>query len=148
MLVSYYFWYDKYLSEHLIINYKLSLDMDDEDMSTKIEAIPLSSQSQVSVHTCKNTIKLSKSISFRLIISNKWVCLNSSLGTFTVRGTGGTSHAVKVFPAEACSCPSTSRCYHIIAARFSIGLSAEDVKQKINLTQLRNEKIQDMVITM
>ena len=44
MFVSYYFWYDKCLSDHLIINYKLSLDMDDEDMSTKIEALPLSSQ--------------------------------------------------------------------------------------------------------
>ena len=44
MFVSYYFWYDKYLSDHLIIIYKLSLDMDDEDMSTKIEALPLSSQ--------------------------------------------------------------------------------------------------------
>ena len=136
------------LSEHLIISYKLSLDMDDGNMSTKFEALPLSSRSQVSVHTSKNTIKLSKSISFRLIISNKWVCHNPSLGTFNVRGTGGTSRAVKVFPAEVCSYPSTSRCYHIIAARFIIGLSAEDVKQKIYLTQLRNDKLQDLVIMM
>ena len=46
----------------------------------------------------------------------------------------GISHAVKLFPAEACSCPSTSRCYHIIAARLSIGLSAEDVHKTKNIS--------------
>ena len=75
--------------------------------------------------------------SFRLLISKKWVCHNPSLGTFTVKGTGGTPHAVILFPTESCSCPSTTRCYHIIAARHSVGLGTEDTKRKINLTQLR-----------
>ena len=75
--------------------------------------------------------------SFRLLISKKWVCHNPSLGTFTVKGTGGTTHAVTLFPTESCSCPSTTRCYHIIAAWHSVGLGTEDTKRKINLTQLR-----------
>ena len=75
--------------------------------------------------------------SFRLLISKKWVCHNPSLGTFTVKGTGGTPHAVMLFPTESCSCPSTTRCYHTIAARHSVGLGTEDTKRKINLTQLR-----------
>ena len=75
--------------------------------------------------------------SFRLLISKKWVCHNPSLGTFTVKGTGRTPHAVMLFPTESCSCPSTTRCYHIIAARHSVGLGTEDTKRKINLTQLR-----------
>lgn len=60
---------------------------------------------------------------------------NPSLGIFTVKGTNGTPHAVKLFPSESCS--ATSRCYHIIAAQLSIGLVNPGVPKKVNLTQLR-----------
>ena len=36
-----------------------------------------------------------------------------------------------------CSCPAVGRCYHIMAARRSIGLFDSCQKKKINLTQLR-----------
>jgi len=72
-----------------------------------------------------------------LIVTTGCLNHNPSLGVFTIKGTSGTSHAVKLFPKESCSCPSTSRCYHIIAARISIGLQCDDYKKNINLTQLR-----------
>lgn len=59
------------------------------------------------------------------------------MGVFTVLGTGGKPHAVRIFPSESCTCPATSRCYHILAARISVELEDTDSTKKINLTQLR-----------
>ena len=73
----------------------------------------------------------------RSIVQKKQISHNQSLGVFTVIGTTGNAHAVRIFPSENCTCPSTSRCYHIIAVRMSIGLDDKGSKKKINLTQLR-----------
>ena len=62
------------------------------------------------------------------------------MGVFTVVGTSGNPHAVRVFPTESCTCPSTSQCYHILAVRISIGLDDANSKKKVNLTQLRRNK--------
>ena len=59
------------------------------------------------------------------------------MGVFTVVGTTGKPHAIRLFPKESCTCPSTSRCYHILAVRMSIGLEDVDSKQKVSLSQLR-----------
>ena len=42
-----------------------------------------------------------------------------------------------LFPRETCSCPSTGTCYHIIAAKMSLGVSFANEPTKRNLTQLR-----------
>ena len=101
-----------------------------------IEELPSSSQ-HASARSVYIYILLTCNCLFRLIISNNWLSHNQSLGVFTIKGTGGTPHAVRLFPTESCSCPSTTRCYHIMAARISIGLDHEGTKKKINLTQLR-----------
>ena len=54
-----------------------------------------------------------------------------------VIGTTGNPHAIRMFPKESCTCPSTGRCYHIIAVRMSIGLEDVNSQRKVNLTQLR-----------
>ena len=72
-----------------------------------------------------------------MLIQNKKVAHNSALGVFTVIGTSGNPHAVQLFPKETCTCPSTSRCYHILAVRMSVGLSDTIAHPKINLTKLR-----------
>lgn len=72
-----------------------------------------------------------------MIISKGHLSQNQTLGVFTVLGSGGKAHAVRLFPSESCTCPATSRCYHILAARMSVGLDDVDNKKKINLTQLR-----------
>ena len=47
-------------------------------------------------------------------------------------------HVVTLFPKESCLCPSTNTCYHILAAKLSIGETSDDVtKKKVNLTSLR-----------
>ena len=62
---------------------------------------------------------------------------NEKLGVFTVLGTTGNPNVIRLFPKESCSCPSTRRCYHIMAVRMSIGLDIACDKKKINLTELR-----------
>ena len=52
-------------------------------------------------------------------------------------GTSGNVHAVRLFPKESCTCPSTNRCYHILAVRGSVGLEDIDLQRRVNLTQLR-----------
>ena len=57
--------------------------------------------------------------------------------TFTIMGTTK-PHVVTLFTKETCSCPSTSICYHIMAAKLSIGQDDDVTKRKkINLSQLR-----------
>ena len=73
----------------------------------------------------------------RSIISSGHLSHNQSLGVFTVIGTSGNPHAVRIFPSESCTCPSTARCYHILAVRMSVGLEDVSSKRKVNLTQLR-----------
>ena len=56
--------------------------------------------------------------------------------TFVVEGSRGDKYAVTLFPKEKCQCPSTGECYHILAAKLSIGIN-ESNKMVINLTQLK-----------
>ena len=61
-----------------------------------------------------------------------------NLHTFTIVGSEGRPQAVKLFPKQSCTCPATSTCYHILAAKLSIGLETpSSSKQILNLTQLR-----------
>ena len=71
----------------------------------------------------------------RLLEEGK-VVHNPSLKVFTVMGTDR-PHAVTLFPKETCTCPSTVRCYHIMAARMSVGINDESNPKQWNLTQLR-----------
>ena len=77
---------------------------------------------------------------YRFILDNGKISHNHSLGVFTVIGSTGNAHAVRLFPRESCTCPSTTRCYHLLAVnsvKMSIGLEGRDIKKKVNLTQLR-----------
>ena len=60
---------------------------------------------------------------------------NPSLKVFTVKGTNK-AHVVTLFPKETCTCPSTVTCYHIIAARISVGINDEKSPKQWNLSQL------------
>ncbi len=73
----------------------------------------------------------------RYLIDKKLISHNASLGVFTVLGTSGNPSAVRLFPTESCSCPSTGRCYHIMAVKMSVGLRDKESKKSVNLTQLR-----------
>ena len=59
------------------------------------------------------------------------------MGAFMVNGQSSSKYSVTLFPKETCSCPATSRCYHIMAAMLSIGMDIPNEKKVFNLTQLR-----------
>ena len=74
------------------------------------------------------------------VISTGKISLDPKLSVFLINGTTD-SRIVRLFPAETCSCPSTSTCYHIAAARMAVGLHVESSRRKsMNLTQLRKNK--------
>lgn len=74
---------------------------------------------------------------YRMLVKNGSVSHDPKMGTFTVLGSTGKPHVVRVFPSEYCSCPSTATCYHIIAVKISLGISMDKERKKVNLTQLR-----------
>ena len=74
----------------------------------------------------------------RAIIDGGKISHNEKLRAFTVEGTGGNVHAVRLFPTASCTCPTTgSSCYHILAAKMSIGIEDINSRHKVNLTMLR-----------
>ena len=62
------------------------------------------------------------------------------MSTFLVSGTNDDKYAVTLFPKEKCQCPASGNCYHILAAKMSIGKPIEEQKRNINLTQLARNK--------
>ena len=72
----------------------------------------------------------------RRVLNENQISVDLKLHTFTVMGST-CPHVVTLFPKETCSCPSTTQCYHILAAKMSIGQHSEDEKRRINLSQLR-----------
>ena len=66
------------------------------------------------------------------------ISMDIRLHMFTILGSER-PHVVTLFPKETCSYPSSSLCYHILAATFSVGLDIcqPSSRQKIDLTQLR-----------
>ena len=66
---------------------------------------------------------------------------NPQLEVFTVMGSSR-PHAVTLFPKESCTCPSTTTCYHILAAKNSIGIEVKTPSSHWNLTELRRKATQ------
>lgn len=59
-----------------------------------------------------------------------------NLKVFNVCGDDGFTHAVRLFPTPKCTCPSSTTCCHVIAAKRSVGLDV-CVRKPLNLTELR-----------
>jgi hypothetical protein len=55
---------------------------------------------------------------------------------FSVTGTDGSIHSVRLFPKECCTCPASTKCCHIIAALRSIGATVDE-RKPVKLTNLR-----------
>ena len=93
-----------------------------------------SSEGETSSQRCS---QLTQEERARHVIETKRLSHDLKLCTFTIMGSDK-PHVVTLFPKEHCSCPATSKCYHILAAKLSIGKS-DDVKPKriYNLTQLQ-----------
>ena len=70
----------------------------------------------------------------RFIVENNLITLVQQ-GAFIVNGQKG-KYCVTLFPKETCQCVSTSTCYHILAAKMSIGLEAFQKNRVVNLRAL------------
>ena len=71
------------------------------------------------------------------LIDEKKISFDPNLHTFTLLGAEDRPQVVKLFPKETCTCPSTTQCYHILAAKLCIGQGEGNKPKKLNLTQLR-----------
>ena len=72
------------------------------------------------------------------IVEADKIGFNTKLHCFNVKGSSGITRVVTIFPKETCSCPSSGDCYHILAAKISIGIAISgNQRTKRNLTQLR-----------
>ena len=73
----------------------------------------------------------------RIVLRNNLITFDPKVHAFNIKGTSGNIRVATLFPRETCSCPSTGTCYHIIAAKMSLGVSFANEPTKRNLTQLR-----------
>ena len=72
----------------------------------------------------------------RKLIKDGKIAHNAQLKVFTVAGSTG-NYVTTLFPKETCTCPAKKDCYHILAAKLSIGMNMEAKKPAyLNLTQL------------
>ena len=88
---------------------------------------------------CASTVNpvlqnLSQQEQAKCVLEESKISFDMKLHTFTVMGLT-CPHIVTLFPKETCSCPSTTQCYHILAAKMTLGQN-DDRKKKLNLTQL------------
>jgi SWIM zinc finger len=73
------------------------------------------------------------------VIQSGGIALDPRLHIFTVKGSLE-PRVVQLYPRATCSCPAKSACYHIAAAKLSIGMSEETSRRTLSLTQLRKNK--------
>ena len=73
----------------------------------------------------------------KLVTNSNNVTCDTQLHCFNVKGLTGVMRVVTLFPKETCSCASTGECYHIIAAKLSVGIPLQQKDTEHNLSQLR-----------
>ena len=81
---------------------------------------------------------LSQESRAKKVVDEGKVVHNPQLKVFTVIGTNQ-PHAVTLFPKETCTCPSTTSCYHILAAKMSIGMNVQTIPSRWILRELRRK---------
>ncbi|CAC5424992.1 unnamed protein product [Mytilus coruscus] len=81
----------------------------------------------------------------RLTVENDNVTFVQQQKAFMVKGTQGNIYAVTLLPKETCQCPSTTQCYHILAAKMFLGDETDNKPRVVNLRLLskRNLKRND-----
>jgi hypothetical protein len=127
-----------------------------------LETVPSSEQQQESVpsselssssenepskdtESLKETLDIDKGLSqkslARLTVENDNVSFVQQQKAFMVTGTQGKVYAVTLLPREKCQCPSTTQCYHILAAKMYIGDDIENKPRVVNLRMLSNRSL-------
>ena len=68
-----------------------------------------------------------------VLVQNDYVSYDGKMKTFWVKG-NTTTHALKIFPKESCTCPSKSEFYHVLAAKTFTGMEESVLKKLPNIT--------------
>jgi hypothetical protein len=67
--------------------------------------------------------------------------MSIELQAFCVSGSNpDKKYVVTLFPKESCSCPTTGTCYHLLAAKKSVGMNPKAKKTTVNLSQLAKNR--------
>lgn len=81
-----------------------------------------------------NNSNLSQTCLAKLTVANNGVTFVENQKAFIVNGNNNKKYAVTLFPKESCQCPATGTCYHMLAARITMG---DNIKQLILSSCLR-----------
>ncbi|CAG2237568.1 unnamed protein product [Mytilus edulis] len=71
----------------------------------------------------------------KYIVDNNLITLVPSQAAFIVQGRNG-KYCVTLFPKKTCQCPSTTTCFHILAAKMSIGQEPIEKRPVVSLRVL------------
>jgi len=117
-----------YAPEKIVERIKGSLDRDPLPTSNT----STHQEQDASTATCQ----LSQRERAKRVLEQNKINIDPKLHAFTVLGLK-CPHIATLFPRETCSCPSTSQCYHILAAKMCIGQDDKSSGQmRKNITQL------------
>ena len=120
---------DTPMPDHIVQNIKAR--QNDEEMENYC----------ISNATEQNTSKVSHQSSAlsraQDVIKNNKITFDPKMHVFNVEGTNGTVRVVTLHPKETCSCPASGMCYHIMAAKVSLGIKeTSKPKESRNFTKL------------
>ena len=88
-------------------------------------------------HSCSSADSLTSQLArAKLVIAENRITHDLKLGAFVVQNSEEKHNVVTLFPKQSCTCPSTSECYHILAAKLSIRFPCRHETTTINLSQL------------
>ena len=73
----------------------------------------------------------------RQVLQQRKITMVPEAKCFIVEDNNGDKFSVQLFPKESCQCSSLGVCYHILAARMSVGLMDVPDTKICNLTHLR-----------
>ena len=71
------------------------------------------------------------------IVRNEYISFLPKFRLFIIKLPKEVARVVKLYPKPNCSCQNFGECYHITAAKISLGMKVEEQKVITNLTKLR-----------
>ena len=117
--------------EELVLDKTLNPEEIVQQIKSRTTVLPSSSSSTVSVsqddlQSEMATNQQSQEVPSILaraqnVIKNNKIPFNAQMHIFNVEGIQGDVRVVKLHPNETCSCPASGTCYHIMAAKLSLG---------------------------
>ena len=102
-------------------------------LTTSIAVGKMKQEVATQLESDKNASMLSRA---KTVLRNNKVSFNPQMHIFNVEGTQGVVRVVTLHPKETCSCPAGGTCYHIMAARLSIGMKEIPKSKERNFSML------------